>query len=104
MGLLNLFSRSTPELQVLPSGSLTVDRNGEILASTVPSLIPISVLEDIGTRVLKLFREARNAQVPLTELVLQFASLQITARELRGGAVIFLTPKHSFNVSPQKKV
>jgi len=39
--------------------------------------------------------------MPLSELTLQFGSLQITARELRGGAIIFLTPKHSFN-SPLK--
>jgi hypothetical protein len=104
MGLLNLFSRNSPDVQILPSGSLTVDRNAKILATTVPSMISADVLQDIAARVLNLFREARNAQMPLTELTLQFASLKITARELRGGAMIFLTPKHSFNVSPQKKV
>ena len=104
MGLLNLFSKSSPEVQVLPSGSLTIDRNARILASTVSSSIPEEVLREIGTKVLSIFREARDAQVPLSELNLQFASLQITARELRGGAMIFLTPKHSFNVSPPTKV
>ena len=89
---------------MLPSGSLTVDRNAHILASTVSSLIPAGVLQDIGSHVLRLFREARAAQVPLSELTLQFASLQIAARELRGGAMIFLTPKHSFNASPNNKM
>ncbi len=104
MGFLNLFStKSSPEVQVLPSGTLTLGRDAQILASTVSSAVPQDVLEDIGKRVLQLFRQARNAQVPLTELTLHFASLQITARELRGGAMIFLTPKHSFNVSPAQK-
>ncbi len=88
---------------MLPSGSLTVNREGQILASTVSSAVSQQVLQEISTRVLHLFRQARNAQVPVTELTLNFASLQITARELRGGAMIFLTPKHSFNVSPTQK-
>ncbi len=104
MGILSLFStRPNPEVQVLPAGSLTVDRDAQILASTVSSAVPEKVLEEIGARVLQLFRQARNAQVPISELTLHFASLQITARELRGGAMIFLTPKHSFNVSPTQK-
>ncbi len=104
MGFLNLFTKSSPDLQVLPSGSLTVDRDARILASTVPSAVSDDLLHEIGAGVLQLFKKAREAQVPLSELTLQFASLQITARELRGGAMIFLTPKHSFNVSPPKKM
>jgi len=104
MGLLNLFTgKCNPEVQVLPSGSLTIDRDAQILASTVSSAVPEDLLEEIGARVLQLFRQARNAQVPITELTLHFGSLRITARELRGGAMIFLTPKHSFNVSPIQK-
>jgi len=103
MGLLNLFSKDSPGLQILPSGSLSVDRNGKVLASTVSSIIPGETINQISQAVLRLFRGSREAQVPLTELTLQFASLKITARELRGGAMIFLTPKHTFNVSPQKK-
>jgi hypothetical protein len=104
MGILNLFSKSSPEVQMLPSGSLTIDRQAHILASTVSSLIPAEVLREIGRHVLRLFRDARTAQVPLTQLTLHFPSLQITARELRGGAMIFLTPKHSFNASPTNNV
>ena len=50
-------------------------------------------LHDIGRDVLELFREARAAQMPLAEISLQFGSLHITARELRGGAIIFLFPQ-----------
>lgn len=97
MGFLKLFTRSTPGVQVLPSGTLTVDRNNQILATTVSSACSQRVLQQIGDQVLTLFRQSRTAQLPLSELTIHFASLKITARELRGGAIIFLAPKHSFN-------
>ena len=97
MGFLNLFSKPSAGVQVLPSGTLTVDRNNQVLATTVSSACSEAVLQEIGDQVLTLFRQARKAQLPLSELTLHFASLKITARELRGGAIIFLAPKHSFN-------
>ncbi len=98
MGILKLFAKPNPSVQRLPRGSLTVDRNGEVVATTVSSAFPADVVQDLGAQVLRLFNEARKAQMPLTELNLHFASLQITARELRGGAVIFLKPKDPFNL------
>ncbi len=95
MGFLNLFSRSAGAVQKLPSGSFTVDRNGRIVTSTVASSYPVELLEQIANEVLELFKQARAAQVPLTEFNLHFASLQITAREMRGGAMVFLSPKTS---------
>ena len=92
MGLLNLFAKSRPALQRLPAGSMTVDRDGHIVTSTVSSSYPEDVLEEIADEVLRLFVEARKAHLPLTEFRIHFASLQITAREARGGALIFLTP------------
>ena len=97
MGLLSLFSKPSPALQMLPTGSMTVDRNCRVLATTISSSCPPELLQDISSQVLRLFREARKAQMTLSELTLNFASLQITARELRGGAIIFLTSKNSFN-------
>lgn len=97
MGFLNLFSKPSPGVQVLPSGTLTVDRNNQILATTVSSACPEDILQEIGDQILSLFREARKAQLPLSELTIHFSSLKITAKELRGGAIIFLAPKHSFN-------
>jgi hypothetical protein len=96
MGLLNLFSKPSPGVQILPSGTLTVDRNNHILATTVPSACSQELLQEIGDQVLILFRQARKAQLPLSELTIHFSSFKITARELRGGAIIFLAPKHSF--------
>ena len=49
---------------------------------------------------LELFREARAAQMPLAEVSLHFGSLRITARELRGGAIIFLFPQTALLPTP----
>jgi hypothetical protein len=100
MGILNLFSKPSPTIQGLPVGSLTVDRDAQIVATTVSSSFSPALLEQIGSHVVSLFREARKAQLPLAELRLHFASLQITAREMRGGALIHLTPKDSFTTAP----
>ena len=61
-----------------------------------------NLLRDIGGDVLALFREARTAQMPLAEISLQFGSLHITARELRGGAIIFLLPQTALLPTPTR--
>jgi hypothetical protein len=93
MGLLTFFSRPAPSLVGLPAGSFTVDRRGSILVSTVPSSFPTAMVKDIGQQVLSTFQEAATAQLPLSELTVNYPSLKITARELRGGALIFLSPR-----------
>lgn len=92
MGLLSLFSRAEPSLLHLPSGSFTVDRSGRVLVGTLPSSFPRELLHDIARQVLDAFREAGEAQLPLTDLIFTYPSLRISARELRGGAIIFLAP------------
>jgi hypothetical protein len=72
---------------------LVVARDGKVVASTVSSTYPQALLRDIALDMLLLFRQAREAQMPLTELSVHFASLRITGREMRGGAVIFLSPQ-----------
>jgi len=103
MGILNLFSKSRPAatLQRLPSGSMTVDRQGEIVMTTVPSSYPRPVLKEIAMEILRLFREARTSQLPLSEFTLHFGSFSLSAREMHGGAFIFLSPKKSFSNSTQ---
>jgi len=71
-----------------------------MVTSTVSSAYPKDLLRDIGAEVLVLFREARAAQMPLAEVGLRFGSLHITARELRGGAVIFLLPQTALLPTP----
>ena len=73
-----------------------------MVTSTVSSGYPQELLHDIGRDVLPLFREARAAQMPLAEFSIHFASLRITARELRGGAIIFLSRKPRFRRQPTR--
>ena len=93
MGLLNLFDKPAPTLLRLPSGSFTVDRHGAVLTNTLASSFPPMLVDEIARHVLRVFREAAAAQLPLAELNIHYASLKITARELRGGALVFLAPK-----------
>lgn len=94
MGLLSFFTRSeeTSHPPRLSSGSITVDAEGNLITSTLPRSFPESQVQEISSRVLKIFRDAKEAHLPLTELVLEYPALKITARELRGGAIIFLAP------------
>jgi hypothetical protein len=101
MGLLSLFSRPTPNLLKLPSGSFTVDREGSVIVGTLPSSFPMSLAHDIGEQVLAAFRDAERAQLPLASLSINYASLKISAREMRGGAIIFLSPKAPYGPAGQ---
>jgi hypothetical protein len=95
MGFLNLLSRRGPGpgLVRLPTGSFTLDPGGRIVASTLPRSFPAAHVQRIGALVLSTFQSAREAQIPLTELIADYAALKLTARELRGGAIIFLAPR-----------
>jgi hypothetical protein len=103
MGFLKKISglfRSHATVQQLPLGSLTVDRDGQIITSTISSAYPKALLREIGRDVVLLFREARAARMPQAEISLHFGSLRITARELRGGAIIFIFPQTALSPTP----
>jgi hypothetical protein len=103
MGILNNIKRAVrgrAEVKQLPVGSITVNHDGLVVTSTVASAYPKALLGEIGREILIVFREARSAQVPLAEVSLHFGSLLITARELRGGAVIFLLPQSTLSQLP----
>jgi len=102
MGLLKKLFRRQAGVQELPSGSLTVDRNGNTITSTISSSYPAALLREISRDVLRIFNEARDAQSPLAEINIHFASLRVTARELRGGAIIFLFPQIAMPQMPNK--
>jgi hypothetical protein len=93
MGLLSFFAKPAPTLLRLPSGSFSVDREGNVLTSTLPSSFPAGLVRDIAQQVRAAFGDAAKAQLPLTELTINYPSLKISARELRGGAIVFLSPK-----------
>ena len=101
MGFLKRMFKSRAAVQQLPAGSLTVNRDGKVITSTIASGYPQGLLRDIVRDVLLLFHQAREAQMPLAEFSIHFASLRITAREMRGGAVIFLSPHTVPTVSSQ---
>ena len=100
MGILNWFSKSEPVVRKVPAGSFTVDRHGRVMTTTVGSEYPQRLLDDTAREVLTLFREARAAQMPMTGLDLHFAGLHINAREMQGGAIIFLSPQNTLATSP----
>jgi hypothetical protein len=105
MGILSrLFKTRTPALVHLPSGSFTLDREGRIMTSTLPQSFPLDHLKAIGSQVLASFRSAKKAQMPMSELIIQYSALKLLARELRGGAIVFLMPQ-SLNqrVNPKLK-
>jgi hypothetical protein len=95
MGLLSFFSKNeTQRLIRLTSGSFTLDGDGKIMTSTLPQSFPESRMREIGQQVLASLRAARQAQLPLSELIINYATLKLLARELRGGAIIFLMPQN----------
>jgi|SRR5438552_3196369 len=96
MGLLSFLSRSKrTKLVRLPAGSFTLDRDGNIMTSTLPQGFPESQIQTIGKCVLSAFLNAKRAQMPLSELIINYSALRILARELRGGAIVFLMPASS---------
>jgi hypothetical protein len=93
VGVLKLFRRTAPPLQRLPSGTFTADREGRIVISTLSSTFPSERLAELARHIVSTFREAQAADLPLSELVIHYSSLKINARELRGGALVFLMPQ-----------
>jgi hypothetical protein len=96
MGFLSIFSKPAKPLLQLHSGSFSMDRSGNVLAGTLPSTFPRELVEQIGHYIADTFREAHTVQLPLDELVIHYPALKITAREMRGGAMVFLATPGSF--------
>lgn len=94
MGFLKLFFKASTanRLMPLPSGSFTLDREGAVMTSTLPQSFPPTQLREIGQQVLASFRGAQKAQMPLSEIIIHYAALKLLARELRGGAIVFIMP------------
>jgi hypothetical protein len=95
MGILDIFSRSKGETSgplEIPAGTFTVDRHGLILSSTLPSGFPEDCIRQITKPIMEAFAGAREAHLPLAELVISYSALRITAKEMRGGAMVFIAP------------
>ena len=93
MDFLKIFRR--PEVRLLtrlPSGSFTIDRDGRVVASTLPQSFPSAHVSQISHQVCAAFRSAQQSEIAISELIIEYAALRLTARELKGGAIIFLSP------------
>jgi hypothetical protein len=93
MGFLTKTKPGRPDLKRLPTGSFTVDAQGRIVSSTVPHWVPESQIKEIGRQILAVFAGASGANLQFSELIVQYAAFKITARAMRGGAIIFLVPR-----------
>jgi hypothetical protein len=76
-----------------PRGSYTVSPSGSIVISTLPRSFSPGHLEAIGRVIIAALSSARALGTPFTELAADFAGLEIRARDLAGGAIIFVTPQ-----------
>lgn len=92
MGFLDLFQKKASSPLRIPKGCISLDPRGRPLSGTLPSDFPREVVDQMGTAILETFREALEARVPLQEINIHYRSLRITAKEMRGGAIIFLLP------------
>ncbi len=95
MGILSLFSRQKTSVvpSQLPKGSLTVDSQGRVLTTTLPQSFPREELRHISGVVISALARARESQLILNEMRIEYPSLRITARAMREGAIIFVEPK-----------
>ena len=93
MGLLTKPRAGKSGLHRLPSGAFTVDAQGNLVSSTVPQWVPESLVAEIGRQILAVFKGADAARLPFSELRVHYEAFRITAREMRGGAIVFLSPK-----------
>jgi hypothetical protein len=101
MDFLKIFSRGAPSTPLpLPTGTFTIDRTGRIVSSTVSNYFPEKLAVEIGRAVIETFRRAQTAEVVLTEMTVNFASIKVTARELRGGAIVFFSPNNTSSLKP----
>ena len=92
MGFLTKLTQKSG-LHRLPSGTFTVDPHGNIVSSTVPQWVPEAQVREIGREILAIFKAAAAARLQFSEMKVQYAAFKITARQMRGGAIIFLSPR-----------
>lgn len=95
MGILKPLARQSPapvKIERLPSGCFALHRGGTVTASTLPSTFPQQRMMEIGRIVLTAFKSAAEIDLPLTDLHIHYSGMLVTARELRGGALIFIQP------------
>lgn len=85
-------SRSETRAFDIPQGAFTYDSAGSILVGSVP----MAWLDEFGPYLVKTFRKAFAAAeekgLPLTEIALHYGGARLTAKDLRGGGIIYIFP------------
>jgi hypothetical protein len=76
-----------------PCGSYTVTSLGKVSVSTLPPSFPRVIMEVIGKVVISTLATAHDMDCPITELAVDFPGLELRARAVEGGAIIFVTPQ-----------
>jgi hypothetical protein len=101
MGILTRKSQpSDKALKAFPAGCFTVDRDGRVISSTLPLAFSPETIREIGRSVLVAFQSAQQAQLIFNEIQVTYPAMKITARELRGGAIVFLAPSKPVQSGP----
>jgi hypothetical protein len=97
MGVLNPFHRTAIPVEAgrMPSGCFAVHREGGVICSTLPQWFSTKTTLEIARVVTAAFRIAGETNVTLNELFIRYRGLTIVARDLRGGAIIFLNPNEA---------
>lgn len=93
MGFLGLFEQTAKSPLKMPTGCFSLSAEGAIVSSTISSGFPKSIIQEIGDLILHTFHEAHKTGFGLHEITVHYASLRITARDLHGGALVFLNPR-----------
>lgn len=93
MALVNLDAHEAhSSADALLSGSLLMSRSGALVVSTLPSVVPREIIEQIGRVALFSFASARKVDVALTHVTARFRGLRLIAHDLCGGTLVFLNP------------
>jgi hypothetical protein len=95
MGILKPFNRTSVPIGApkIPSGCFAVHRDGGIVTSTLPSWVPPKLILEIATTVINAIKSAEETGLAVSELHINYAGIEITGRDLRGGALVFLRPR-----------
>ena len=101
MGVLKPFVRTEIPIEAgrMPSGCFAVHREGSVIASTLPHWFPAKTVAEIGRVVLASFRIAGETNVLLSEMNVRYRGFTVFARDLRGGALVFLVPNEAHFVT-----
>jgi len=96
MGFLDFFSKPAGGARpvTLPNGSFTIGSTGAIVSSTLPSDFPQPLMLEIAEAVSATFQEAGAAQLALSEFSAIYSGFRITARAMRGGAMVYLSTRN----------